>query len=275
MYIVTGTSLLGCSAMDTVNVIVDTIPIVLASADTNVCLGDTVRLSASGATTYVWDNGLGAGQNQNALTAIDTMFIVTGSNSLCSAKDTVNVIVNALPAVTASNDTTICLGDTALISATSVINSYVWDNGLGAGQQHNVSPTTLTNYIVSVADLNNCIGVDTVTVDINQLPILSTTSDTSLCENDTLNLFVTGADSYLWDNGLGIGAGHTVQSPIDTVYRVIGTDVNGCVSTDSVVVSLNLVNVVASNDTLICLGAMTTISASGASTYTWNNSLGS
>ena len=84
-------------------------PNVVASVDTAVCLGDTIRLSESGATTYTWDNGLGAGSSHDVVATIDTMYVVTGTDaSGCSSTDTVNVTVNALPNLVSNGDTIIC-----------------------------------------------------------------------------------------------------------------------------------------------------------------------
>ena len=250
-------------------------PVVVSSVDTSICLGDTVFLSATGATTYLWDNGLGLGQNQTANPIIDTMYIVTGTDGIgCSNMDTVSVTVNTLPIVTASNDTTICEGDTATITANSTITTYTWDNGLGVGQTQQVTPVILTTYIVSVSDIIGCIGYDTVDVNVNALPVLVTNNDTILCNGDSITLFATGALTYTWDNGLGAGQTHLLLSPLDTAYIVVGIDGNGCSATDSVVVTLATSNVIASNDTSICLGSSATISATGATNFTWDNGLG-
>jgi gliding motility-associated-like protein len=275
MYIVTGTSGPGCVALDTVNVTINALPIIIASNDTSVCSGDTVFLSATGAITYLWDNGLGLGQNQTANPIIDTMYVVTGTDGVgCIDTDTVRVIVNALPLVTASNDTTICAGDTATISANSTISIYTWDNGLGVGQTQQVTPSVLTSYIVSVSDGIGCAGFDTVDVTINALPVLTTNTDTTICNGDSITLFATGATSYTWDNGLGIGQTHLLLTPFDTTYIVVGLDGNGCFGIDSVVVTLATSSVIASIDTSICPGSSATISATGATSYTWDNGLG-
>ncbi|PCJ25977.1 MAG: hypothetical protein COA97_06620 [Flavobacteriales bacterium] len=274
-YIVTGTVALGCADVDTVDVTINPLPTIVASNDTTVCLGDTVFLSANGATTYLWDNGLGAGQNQTDNPIINTVYIVTGTDvNGCSNTDLVNVTINALPTVVASNDTTVCEGESATISATGG-TIYTWDNGLGAGQSHVVTPVLLTTYIVSVSDVNGCIGSDSVIVTVNTLPVLVTNSDTSLCQGDSIILFATGATTYLWDNGLGIGQTHLLVTPLDTTYIVVGLDANGCSNTDSVVVTvISLPNIVASSDTAICLGTSAIISASGATLLTWDNGLG-
>ena len=47
----------------------------------------------------------------------------------------------------------------------------------------------------------------------------------------------TGASSYSWDNGVTNG---TAFTPTTTAtYTVTGTDGNGCVTTDDVVVTVN------------------------------------
>jgi gliding motility-associated-like protein len=279
MYVVTGSinvSLgLVCTDTDTVSVTINPLPTVIASNDTIVCSGDTVFLSATGAATYNWDNGLGAGQNQTANPIVDTMYVVTGTGALgCSNTDTVAVTINALPTILASNDTIMCQGDTANISAIGG-TSYTWDNGLGAGQSHQVFPASLTTYIVTGLDVNGCSNFDSVIVSINALPTLVTSSDTSLCQGDSVTLSVTGALTYTWDNGLGVGQTHLLLSPLDTAYLVVGVDTNGCANTDSVVITMNQIpNIIASNDTTVCLGEMITISVTGGTTYTWDNSLG-
>ena len=237
MYIVTGAGPLGCGDLDTVNVTVLALPAVIASNDTSVCSADTVFLSATGTVTYIWDNGLGAGQSQPALTAIDTMFIVTGTDSLgCRGLDTVNVTVLALPSVTTSLDTTICIGDTGIISATSTETVFTWDNGLGVGQSHLVSSSTDTRYIVSVTNSNNCVGRDTVQITIDGFPILAS-NDTSICVGSEVVLSVNGGSIYTWDNALGFGELHIVSPEVTTTY-IVTSDENGCIYTDTVVVTI-------------------------------------
>ncbi|MGB0887309.1 MAG: hypothetical protein ACPGSL_04235, partial [Vicingaceae bacterium] len=209
-YIVNSSNAFGCVGSDTVSVSINALPTITASNDTTICEGGTANLSAIGGVTYLWDNGLGAGQNQPANPTVDTTYRVTGTDANgCVGIDSVMVTINAAPIVTASIDTTVCIGDNANISATSTIGTFTWDNGLGNGQSHSVSPTALTTYIVSVVDGIGCDGYDTVHVSVNQLPVLTTNLDTSVCAGDSITLFATGASTYLWDNGLGAGQNHT------------------------------------------------------------------
>src|SRR5574343_172724 len=55
-YTVTGTSAAGCINTDQVVVIVNPLPTVNAGVDQTICVGATVTLSGSGASTYTWNN---------------------------------------------------------------------------------------------------------------------------------------------------------------------------------------------------------------------------
>jgi len=238
MFVVTGTGLFNCIGTDTVNVTINPLPNVIASNDTTVCTADTVFLSATGTDTYSWDNGLGVGQNQTAFTAIDTIYVVTGTDLLgCRGTDTVEVTVIALPVVTTGNDTTICNGDTVLISASSIETVFTWDNGLGLGQSHMVSPNSDTSYVVSVTDLNNCVGTDTVQITIDGFAILAS-NDTTICLGNEATLNVNGGSVYNWDNSLGSGELHVVSPEVTTTY-IVTSDENGCVDTDTVIVTID------------------------------------
>jgi gliding motility-associated-like protein len=142
---------------------------VSAGTDTSICLGDTLFLSATGATTYTWDNNLGVGQNQIATPIIDTVFVVSGNGPIgCTSTDTVAVKINALPVVEASSDLALCLGVDAIISATGAV-SYSWDNELGSGETHTVSPEEATTYMVTGIDTNGCANKDSVIITIEDM----------------------------------------------------------------------------------------------------------
>jgi gliding motility-associated-like protein len=274
-YIVEATDTNACVNTDSVTVLV-TVVNVTASADTNVCAGDAVFLAATGAVSYNWDNGLGAGQFQDTIPTMDTTYVVAGTDGMgCVGMDTVHVVINELPVVVTSSDDTICRGDSLFISALSTSPNYSWDNGLGSGQQQQVAPSISTAYIVSTLDVNNCIGLDTVSISINALPVLSLNTDTAICFGDSIVLVVNGADTYSWNNGLGEGSTHTTSPSTGSTYIVEAKDTNACVNTDSVTVMITVVDVIASNDVTVCLGASTVISASGANVLAWNNNLGS
>ena len=62
-------------------------------------------------------------------------------------------------------------------------------------------------------------------------------ADQAVCEGNPVTLSGAGATSYTWDNSVLDGVAFT---PLSTAtYTVTGTDGNGCVNSDQVVVTVN------------------------------------
>jgi PKD repeat protein len=271
-YTVTGTTN-GCTNTDQVIVTVNALPTVIASSDAAICQGISATISASGATSYTWNNGAGSAASASVSPASTTTYTVTGTTNGCTNTDQVIVTVNALPTVVASSDATICQGTSATISASGA-TSYTWNNGAGSAASASVSPATTTTYTVTGAT-NGCTNTDQVVVTVNALPTVVASADAAICQGSSATISASGASSYTWNNGAGSAVSASVSPASTTTYTVTGTT-NGCTNTDQVIVTVNaLPTVVASIDAAICQGTSTTISASGATSYTWNNGAGS
>ncbi len=102
----------------------------------------------------------------------------------------------------------------------------------------------------------------------------SITGNTALCVGQTFSttLTVSGALTYSWSTS-STATSIVVSPTINTTYSVTAVDVNTCVTQQTVAVSLNpLPNVSANSTTLVlCRGQAATLTANGASTYTWSN----
>ncbi|MCB9230622.1 MAG: hypothetical protein H6581_03120 [Bacteroidia bacterium] len=262
----------GCHALAQVKISVFPAPVVAASSNQNICEGDTVLISASGASSYSWDNGVGAGSSVSVSPDSTTVYTVTGTTNGCKASDQVLVTVIPLPNVVGFGGQTICEGDTITLSALGAV-SYNWDNGAGGGASVNVSPASTTVYTV-IGTTNGCQASDQVLVTVNPSPNVVGFGSQTICEGDTITLSALGAVSYNWDNGAGGGASVNVSPASTTVYTVIGTT-NGCQASDQVLVTVNpSPNVVGFGSQTICQGDTITLSAFGAATYSWNNGAG-
>lgn len=240
-YNVTGTDGNGCVSTASVTVSISSAPAVTASANfTSICVGASATLTGGGAVNYTWDQGLGAGGSFSVSPTTTTTYAVTGTSaSGCSATANVMVTVNSLPTVTASvTDADICTGTSTTISAGGG-STYLWDNSLGAGLSHNVSPVATTTYQVTGTDGNGCTGTANVMVTVNSLPTISATAtDINLCTGESTTITAGGGNSYLWDNSLGAGVSHSITPAATTTYNVTGTDVNGCSSIAAVTVNV-------------------------------------
>ena len=214
---------------------------ITVGADQTSCTGDQVTLTASGNGAIEWfegTNSIGTGTSITVSPNVTTTYeaVLTDANN-CEDADEIIVNVNALPIVDAGADASVCLNDNIVISASGA-TSYTWDNGLGNGASHTVSPTTTTTYEVTGIDGNNCSNTDNVTITVEALPVIETNADGTICEGASYSISATGGASYTWDNGLGAGPSHTVSPNNTTTYTVTGTGANGCENTDNVVVTV-------------------------------------
>ena len=232
-YTVTGTDANGCINTANTNVVVNPLPIVGAGADQIFCVGPNATLSGTGAATYVWDNGVVDGVAFTPPLGTTT-YTVTGTDANgCVNTDQVDITVNPLPIIDAGADDAICITGNINITATGGA-TYVWDNGLGAGATHNVSPAVTTTYTVTGTDANGCVNTDQVQITVLASAPINAGPDVAICAGDNTTLTASGGVTYTWDNGLGLGNNFVVSPAATTTYTVTGTDANGCVNTDQV-----------------------------------------
>lgn len=278
-YTVTVTDANGCTDTDDVDVLVNPLPTANAGVDQEICVGESVNLSASGGVNYSWNQGLGLGASHTVSPSGTTTYQVTAEDANgCTDTDDVLVTVNPLPNANAGNDITICNGSSVTINATGGV-TYDWDNGLGLGQSHTVTPAGTTTYTVTVTDANNCEDTDAITVNVGAALVPDAGNDTSVCENGNIDLQAVGGTTYQWEDAggtiLGTGQIVTVAPAASGWYYVEVTDGGSCSGEDSVFVTLNpLPTANAGTDETICLGDTVTLTASGGTTFSWDNGLG-
>ena len=267
-YIVTGTDTLGCVAEDTTTITVNPLPTVDAGTFQQICDGDTVTLSGTGAATYAWDNGLTDGTEFTPSTT--TLYTVIGTDANgCIDSDTVSIGVWSLPLVDAGADQTICDEDLVTLSGSGA-STYSWDNSVVDGV--GFSPSATTTYTLTGTDANGCSDLAYVTVTVNPLPAVDAGAAQIVCTGTPVTLSATGAVSYTWNNGVTDGVAFTPTNTL--LYEVTGTDANSCEATDTVTVTVVAeLTVLAGTDQTVCEGTSVTLSGSGANTYTWTGGI--
>lgn len=247
-YYVTGTDANGCKAKDSVVVSVVSPPVVTTIPDTSVCAGKSIMLYASGGTSYSWAPTSSLinpnSPNPIASPSSNTTYYVSVYNSYgCMSIDSVKVSVHFSNTIQAFKDTTICSGDTIQLIAYGG-SSYIW-----SPSQYISNPTSQSTYAfpqqstwiyVQGGDTTGCLSKDSVFISVNPIPLVSASSDKTICIGDTVLLTVSGATSYQWSpfNYLSSSTGSSVYAFPNTTtqFIVTGTDANGCTNTDTVVV---------------------------------------
>lgn len=174
-------------------------------------------------------------------------------------------------------DSTIFQFSDLSIATNSNIVSWAWDFGDGntsalQNPLHNYTiagPFNVTLIVTSNTGKSDTFS-QTITAIANYPTIQASASSASVCLGDPITLTATGGLSYNWSNGIQNGIQFVPNS--SATYTVIGTDANGCTGTSNVSITvinpliINLNN----NPPIICIGDTSTISASGALSFTWS-----
>jgi len=162
-YTVTVTNAAGCSAVKTVNVNLNPVPVVNLPASVAVCAGASTILDPGSPVGFnvLWSNGA---TTQTIAVGVAGNYSVTVTNLLgCSTTASVNVVVNPLPVVNLGLDTTICVQQTPFTLAAGNFSAYQWSNG---ATSNTISVSQSGTYAVSVTDANGCTNTDVVLVTV-------------------------------------------------------------------------------------------------------------
>lgn len=276
--ILTGTDLLNCQETVVANITVDNCNscTVTATNSGNPCPGAAFNLFSTAVTggTYSWTGPNGytsSAQNPTGVTASLTpgtyTYTVTVTTPLTTCTSTTTITVLPLPVVNAGADQTVCQGGSVTLSGAGAV-SYGWNNGVTNATAF--TPAATQTYTVTGTDASGCINTDQVIVTVNPLPTVNAGADQAVCIGGSVTLTGSGAAGYGWNNGVANGVAFTPAAT--QTYTVTGTDANGCINTDQVVVTVNpLPAITAGADQVICLGTPATLSGGGGVSYTWTN----
>lgn len=206
-----------------------------------------------------WDFGdgssavLGSPNHLYASTGSFNVTLVAMSNFNCLDTVTLTALVNPLPdvTITTSNGILFCSEDTTTLFA--VFNGtydYNWSTG----------DTTFTTLIdssqlvtLTITDtLTGCLNSTTVNVIELPSPTAYAGLDTTINLGENYQFFGTGGGTYLWSPGSTLNdstSSSPVASPLTTTtYYLTVTSANGCIDTDTVVVTVEeVINLVITN----------------------------
>ena len=270
----TTTSANGCTTTTTANLAVVAIPVatITASGATAICQGSTVTLTASPATSYLWNNNATT-QSITVSTSGTYSVEVTNANGCTSAISApTTVTVNALPvaAIAANGSTVFCQGGSVALTASGG-STYVWsDNSTGA----TLSASANGIYTVTATNANGCQATsNAISVTVNPAPVAAITANgpTSFCQGNNVVLTASGNGAIVWTNNQ-TSQSITVSTAGNYAYTITGA--NGCSSTATpTVVAVGTLPIVpaisGAND--VCSGA-STVFANTMTGGTWTSS---
>ncbi len=265
------------------------IPTVLATNTVNIvpphdtiCQGDSVQLTASGDSSYIWAPATGLSctncPNPKASPNATTTYTVVGYIGCTIGKDTVQVVVEpkGTLSVTPTN-ANVCPGGHIQLNASGGVN-YVWrpSSSLSCSSCANpiASPTVTTTYTV-VSGANGCSDSTTVTIIVGAPVPFASTSNPTVCEGASTTLFASNDSAYIWKPSSSLSCTNcatTVATPTaTTTYTVIGIAPGGCTDSTTITISVTptpTLSIVPVNP-VICNGGSVVLNASGATNYRW------
>lgn len=283
-YYVSQTTALGCEGpRATLVVTINALPVVAVNSPT-ICPSTSATLTATGASTYIWDATPALNANPYIVSpAVTTSYTVEGTSALgCTGTATATVTVANVLLITV-NSPTICVGGTAVLTGNGG-TTYSWDEGaslaVSTANPYSVSPAITTTYTVT-GTTGGCSGTATATVTVNPVPTTTAGSNGPICAGAALNLsavasVVPGA-TYSWTGPNAFVSGS--QNPTIAGATVVASGVytvtvlaNGCSSTSTINVVVNPIpTTIAASNSPICEGSALnlTATASAGATYTW------
>jgi len=269
----------------------------VASANTPVCAGADLQLSANGiaSTSFQWSgpNGFTSAQQNPVIAGVmasqaGTYFVTATENGCTGPATSVQVTVNPTPTASATASSPVCAGNAITLSADGTPGAtYTWSgpSGFTSNQQQAVinpaQPPMSGTYTV-VPTLNGCSGpADSVDVTVHPTPQApSVSSNAPVCAGASLQLntgSIAGA-TFQWTgpNGYTSSDQNPVINSISTGQAgnySVHVVVNGCAgpATSIPVAILPIPVATAGSNSPVCAGAMLLLSAGsgpGAS-YQW------
>ncbi|MBL8001738.1 MAG: hypothetical protein JNL05_07250, partial [Flavobacteriales bacterium] len=259
-YIIIATGGSGCSAQDTVQVIVQPAFSITASNDTTVCTaGSAVQLQASPSynapITWSWSPATAlsstSAPDPTATPAATTSYTVTATTAIgCIDSEPVVITVGDLAGVNVTaTDNQLCAGESTTLSAAPIGNgtyAYSWSPAATVSTPSAASTTAVpsgtTTYTCTVVEpASGCTRSGSVAVNVTGPYNVDANPSDTLCTTTGFQLTVQhnvpAPFSIVWTNAQFLNSG-TIASPTilaDTTatYVVTVTDAFGCSYSDS------------------------------------------
>lgn len=203
----------------------------------------------------------------------NTQICVSSTNANgCTGQACINVVLSTAGSLTVSPSTSVCPGQSTTLTVTGG-SSYTWTPAASLNSANGASviatPTANTIYTVTGQTCGSTV-TRTVEVVISNNLIVSVNSP-SICPGQTATLTATGANTYTWST-LETTPSITVAPSSQTIYTVSG-EITGCSGSQTSTVTIVQQPTISVANTTICAGSNGTLSATGATNYTWTPGL--
>lgn len=250
----------------------------------SLCFGEELTLTASGANTYNWDQGVQNGDSFVPTQTQNYQVIGTTVNGCISSLDTV-IEIMPLPNVNINNPITeACANDTITYTATGA-DEYVWNQGIQNAIPFMQSPGTFTYEVIGFTNFG-CTDTATVDLDVFEIPTIDVMGETEICRGVDLSLEAVSNQNvtFNWTGDGAIYLSNQSNSNVDFnsinagTYTLISTaeNNNGCLNSDTLEVNVDVCEpptaIISATTLEICPDELITLfdASLGDSIHTWD-----
>ena len=183
----------GCQSEQVMTVFVEGEMQTSISADQTLCPGASTTISATGGNVYQWSNGA-LGSAITVRPTESTNYTVTITNAAgCQKTESVNVLVESIPAFNLGDDKVVCRNTTQQLNAPQA-ESYLWSTG-ETTQSIQVIASGRNSYSVTITQ-GQCTATDDIIIDgvdcLGDISGSSLTNEGEPLVNVTISLFQNG-----------------------------------------------------------------------------------
>jgi gliding motility-associated-like protein len=278
-YYDTLTNSIGCDSI--LSTVLHLHPISTASRSLSICHGGSIVLGGLPRTTAgtYYDtlaNYLGCDSILNSVLSFTPYSSGSRNVRICPGG---SMILGGIPRTSAGTyyDTlTNYLGCDSILSSILSLTPYsTGSRALAICQNQSITlggaaRTTAGTYFDTLSNYAGCDSILSTVLTVHPLPAIDAGADTSLCLGQSFRRLVSGAGSFVWNDGTR-GNALIITPTSSSLFTVSLTDGNACTSIDSINITVNPLPVLLVQDTTVCLGKSARLHAGGASSYRWSN----
>lgn len=285
----------GCTGVDTFTVFMHQ-QLSYTISDSIVCHNDSLHIFVPNLINYTVVDESGNSANFNG----ESIFPMEGRNSgqwyiwiydnttSCNTLDSFFITVLDGPIIDATaSPNPACEGTNVQLDVVTLeTGTYSWTGPAGFNSIlknpiiNNFQSANIGDYIVQMVDSNGCTSLDTIAVNLLNAPtIVATASPNPACQGNNVQLDVITNDSgiFSWTGPAGFSS--SIKNPVVLNiqpnqagnYMVTMTFANGCISRDTVTVTVNPAPPVVATATPnpVCVGGTVQFNATGSGTFSW------
>lgn len=234
--------------------------ITVARSKDPICVGDSSKLTPSGATTYNWTSSPTLTTNGDIATVkptVTTTYTLTGTNSgECPRTVSVTITVNQLPIVSCEADRTECNQPIPVqLSGNPTGGSWSGPNVSSSGSFTPNGTGTFKVYY-SVTDKSGCVGKDSMNITVVPATPADAGTGRTVCVNDP-NFNLSGSPTPGSWSGTNVNSTGTYSPVTAGTFNIVYSYGSGtCLTTDTIQILVNSLPVVdAGNDFSVCVNA--------------------